>query len=161
MNNDLALQESLCNWALGLSGEVGEVIEHIKKHCFHGKDLNYDEVEKEIGDVLWYVSALCTQLGLNLDEVAQKNVDKLMARYPDGFEKKTNNEDAKQVRKVMKDIFRYDDEEKHFSSVAVFSHVGNNPTNKNNGENKNQNFVSGVVTPIRKLDVWQIPTEDD
>ena len=161
MNNDLDLQEALCNWSLGLSGEVGEVIEHIKKHCFHGKPLDYDEVEKEIGDVLWYVSALCTELGLNLDGVAQKNVDKLSNRYPEGFEKKTPKEKSKQVNKIMKDIFHYDDEEKHFSSVTVFSHVKNNPANKHNGENKNQDFVSGVVTPIRKLDVWQIPTEDD
>ena len=80
MNNDLALQESLCNWALGLSGEVGEVIEHIKKHCFHGKDLNYDEVEKEIGDVLWYVTAAAYDLGYELSEIAAMNIEKLQDR---------------------------------------------------------------------------------
>ena len=40
---------------------------------------------KELGDVLWYVSQLAADIGVTLDEVAQKNVDKLKARYPEGF----------------------------------------------------------------------------
>lgn len=156
MNNDLDLQEALCNWALGLSGEVGEVVEHVKKHCFHGKSLNYDEVEKEIGDVLWYVSALCTELGFNLDEVAQKNISKLMARYPEGFEKK-NPKNV--IKKSMRDIFDFvgDDDD----SAAVASHVRDQPTSEYEGEDDHQSKRLNVVPPIRKLDVWQIPTEQD
>jgi len=78
-------REHLANFALGLTGEAGEVADAIKKHLFHGKALDRDHVAKEIGDVLWYVSMLATTLGFELDELAERNVAKLKARYPDGF----------------------------------------------------------------------------
>jgi NTP pyrophosphatase (non-canonical NTP hydrolase) len=71
--------------ALGLCGEAGEAAEHIKKHFGHGHDLDVDDLAKELGDVLWYVAALATALDVNLSQVAQANVAKLRARYPDGF----------------------------------------------------------------------------
>ena len=78
---------SLCNWSLGLSGETGEVVEHIKKYVFHEKELDIDAVEKELGDVLWYLTALINDLDLSLDSVMTKNVEKLRKRYPEGFKK--------------------------------------------------------------------------
>lgn len=75
----------LANWALGLSGEAGEVVELIKKALFHGKELDKEKVAKELGDVLWYVSALSTQLGLNMNDIAEANLRKLAERYPEGF----------------------------------------------------------------------------
>lgn len=71
--------------ALGLTGEAGEVADLVKKHLFHGHELDDDKLDKELGDVLWYLAALCSMRGRNLDDVAQKNVDKLKERYPDGF----------------------------------------------------------------------------
>ena len=71
--------------ALGLAGEAGETADMLKKHLFHGKPLNHDDVVKELGDVLWYVAGMATAIGISLDDVAQRNVDKLRARYPDGF----------------------------------------------------------------------------
>lgn len=76
---------SLANWGLGLAGEAGEVIELIKKHCFHGKPLDRENLRKELGDVLWYISAICTEVGLELSDVAEANIDKLFARYPNGY----------------------------------------------------------------------------
>jgi NTP pyrophosphatase (non-canonical NTP hydrolase) len=77
--------ERLANFALGLAGETGEVCEPLKKHLFHGRDLDRDALAKELGDVLFYVSALASTLGLSLDDVAAANIAKLRARYPDGF----------------------------------------------------------------------------
>jgi NTP pyrophosphatase (non-canonical NTP hydrolase) len=57
----------------------------LKKHLFHGKPLDADEVIKELGDVLWYVAGMATAIGVSLDDVGQRNVDKLRKRYPDGF----------------------------------------------------------------------------
>lgn len=78
--------ESMLVWnALGLLGEAGEVGEHIKKAVFHRHTLDPEILKKELGDVLWYLAALCTNLNLNLEEVMQANIEKLAARYPDGF----------------------------------------------------------------------------
>lgn len=70
---------------LGLGGESGEVMELFKKHIGHGHDLDKLKLTKELGDVLWYISAIATGLGLDLDLIAQHNIDKLKARYPDEF----------------------------------------------------------------------------
>lgn len=71
--------------ALGLSGEAGEFAEVVKKHIFHDHPLDRDKAIKEVGDVLWYVVQACTALGVELEEVAEANVSKLKARYPEGF----------------------------------------------------------------------------
>ncbi len=78
--------ESMLVWnALGLLGEAGEVGEYVKKAVFHRHTLNRDKLKKELGDVLWYLAALCTNLDLELEEVMAANIEKLAERYPDGF----------------------------------------------------------------------------
>jgi NTP pyrophosphatase (non-canonical NTP hydrolase) len=71
--------------ALGLAGEVGEVVELIKKARFHGLELDVAKLKNECGDVLWYLADLCAQAGFTLADAAQSNTDKLRVRYPDGF----------------------------------------------------------------------------
>lgn len=68
--------------ALGLCGETGEVAEKIKKHIRDGRSL--EGVGLELGDVLWYISALADDLGVSLEEIAQSNVDKLKSRKERG-----------------------------------------------------------------------------
>ncbi|WP_239738586.1 nucleoside triphosphate pyrophosphohydrolase family protein [Mammaliicoccus sp. C-M14] len=84
-NVEQNVSEALTNYALGLTGEAGEVADNIKKHNFHGHDLNKDEIVKELGDVLWYVSSLASMCNVTLDEVAGHNLNKLGNRYPNGF----------------------------------------------------------------------------
>ncbi|WP_239733708.1 MULTISPECIES: nucleoside triphosphate pyrophosphohydrolase family protein [unclassified Mammaliicoccus] len=84
-NVEQNVSEALTNYALGLTGEAGEVADNIKKHIFHGHDLNKDEIVKELGDVLWYVSSLASMCNVTLDEVAGHNLNKLGNRYPNGF----------------------------------------------------------------------------
>lgn len=69
---------------LGLTGESGEVAEKIKK-ILRDKENKIDnetreELKKELGDVLWYLSQLCTELELKLEEVAVFNLKKLASR---------------------------------------------------------------------------------
>src|SRR5699024_5404499 len=73
------------NYALGVAGESGEVADLVKKEAFHGHYTTVDEMKKELGDVLHYVSGLATLYGLRLEDVAQGNIDKLKKRYPSGF----------------------------------------------------------------------------
>ena len=73
------------NACLGLSGEVGEFNDMIKKWVFHEKPLDEEHAKKEMGDVMWYVAMMCHSFGWDLDEIMQMNVDKLKARYPQGF----------------------------------------------------------------------------
>ena len=74
------------NACLGLSGEVGELNDMIKKWIFHEKPFDEVHAKKELGDVLWYVAMMCHSFGWDLDEILQMNVDKLKARYPQGFD---------------------------------------------------------------------------
>lgn len=70
--------------ALGLAGEAGEVAEKIKK-IWRDKnkqinDTDRTEIKKEMGDVLWYMSQLAEDLGIDFDDVAQTNIDKTQSR---------------------------------------------------------------------------------
>jgi NTP pyrophosphatase (non-canonical NTP hydrolase) len=74
--------------ALGLAGETGEVIEKIKKLVRDKSSVIDDEfseeVKKEMGDVLWYLAQLATELKISLNEVAEENIEKLMSRMERG-----------------------------------------------------------------------------
>jgi NTP pyrophosphatase (non-canonical NTP hydrolase) len=74
--------------ALGLAGETGEVVEHVKKMLRDGAGVMDDErrekLKKEIGDVLWYVANLAADLDLSLNEIAETNIAKLKSRQERG-----------------------------------------------------------------------------
>lgn len=85
LNSEMGIKDALCMASMGLAGETGEVVDYIKKGLFHGHELEVVVAGKELGDILWYVAAVATILGLKLDEVANWNIDKLKVRYPHGF----------------------------------------------------------------------------
>lgn len=76
----------ILNGVLGLTGEAGEVADIVKKALFQGHELDEEHLVEEIGDCLWYIAELATALGITLDDVAKRNIDKLRRRYPDGFD---------------------------------------------------------------------------
>lgn len=76
----------IINAALGLSGEVGEFNDLLKKWIFHEKEIDIEHAKKELGDIMWYVAMMCYSFGWELDDILQMNVDKLLARYPNGFD---------------------------------------------------------------------------
>jgi len=79
---------ALANYGLGLVEESGECGGHIKKHAFHGHELNQEEIKNELGDVLHYAAGLATMCGLSLESIATGNIEKLRKRYPKGFSSK-------------------------------------------------------------------------
>jgi NTP pyrophosphatase (non-canonical NTP hydrolase) len=75
------------NWTyamLGLAGETGETSEKLKKAIRDDGGIITDDrraaIKKELGDVLWYIAALSTELNLDLQEVAEENLAKLAKR---------------------------------------------------------------------------------
>ena len=73
---------------LGLIGEAGEVAEKVKKVLRDKNGIFDDEsknaIKKELGDVLWYLSNLCTEFNFGLDDVAIENLEKLKLRAARG-----------------------------------------------------------------------------
>ena len=74
--------------ALGLAGEAGEVAEHAKKAIRDDGGKVSDErrsaMAKELGDVLWYLAQLTSELDLDLDQIAEANLEKLLSRQRRG-----------------------------------------------------------------------------
>lgn len=98
MNKNININDSFVNYAMGLAGEAGEVANIVKKYRYHGHPLDTAEVVDELGDVLFYLQAMCNVLGVDLAEVILHNARKLSIRYPKGFdpEKSKNREDVKE-----------------------------------------------------------------
>ena len=71
---------------MGLSGESGECLDLLKKTIFQGHDLDRDHLAKELGDVSWYLAISANAIGYDLETIFQMNIDKLKARYPEGFD---------------------------------------------------------------------------
>ncbi len=80
--------DSINMCAYGLTGEAGEVVDALKKLIFqfHDEAEIREKVKTELGDLLWYISALASTFDLEIEEIAKANIAKLEARYPQGFD---------------------------------------------------------------------------
>jgi len=95
LNNELDKKQILTNAVMGLCGESGEACDIVKKHLFHGHELDREALIKELGDVAWYLAEAAEALDVSLDEVFERNIEKLKKRYPEGFssERSINREE--------------------------------------------------------------------
>lgn len=84
-NDELSYDEALKMCTVGIASEAGEVAEDIKHHYYHGHPLDQDNLIKELGDIMWYVATMAHVLGVPLSDVAERNIRKLAARYPEKF----------------------------------------------------------------------------
>ena len=85
LNPALDKKDVLINGVMGLCGEAGEAIDLVKKHLHQGHPLDQEKLAKELGDIAWYLAEVATVLDVELEEVLVKNIEKLKARYPEGF----------------------------------------------------------------------------
>lgn len=79
-------EDLLVNGVMGLCGESGECVDMVKKFLFQNHDLDKEHLAKELGDVAWYLAVSAHAIDYDLDTIFQMNVDKLWARYPNGFD---------------------------------------------------------------------------
>ena len=92
LNPELNKKDVLINGVMGLCGESGEAIDIVKKHLAQGHDLDREGLIKELGDIAWYLAETATALDVSLEEVLERNIEKLRKRYPEGFDtKKSQN----------------------------------------------------------------------
>ena len=84
---------------IGLSGEVGEFNEIIKKTIFQSKSFDsetHEHFKRELGDIMWYVTQACLALKVDLVDVIKTNEEKLKKRFPK--ERFTKESDANRHR---------------------------------------------------------------
>jgi NTP pyrophosphatase (non-canonical NTP hydrolase) len=74
----------LLHMAVGVSGEAGELLDAIKKHCVYQKQIDLNNVMEEAGDILFYLTGLLSELDMTIEECINANMDKLSKRYPQG-----------------------------------------------------------------------------
>lgn len=87
---------------LGISTEAGELLDAYKKHFAYGKELDKINVGEEIADIMWYVSNLCRMLNIDMEEMLQRNISKLKARYPEKFDEiKALNRNLEKEREIL------------------------------------------------------------
>lgn len=85
MNKDLVDIQQMHHALHGMVGELGE-IHSIFQKVYQGHDINEEHLKKELGDLLWFIAEFCTSNEWKLEDVMQMNIDKLIARFPEGFE---------------------------------------------------------------------------
>ena len=86
INPALDDQQRLLDATAGLAEEAGEALAHVRKHVMQGRPLDRDALAKELGDALWCLAIAARCIGVPLSDVAARNLEKLRARHPDGFD---------------------------------------------------------------------------
>lgn len=85
INPSLSNRECEYHALHGMVGEIGELHTIYQKY-YQGHAYDVNHVKKELGDLLWFIAEYCTACGWELDEIATLNIEKLKARYPEGFD---------------------------------------------------------------------------
>ena len=85
INTDLTENKKLAHALYGLSSETGEISGIFQKEL-QGHEVKRDDLEGEIGDLLWFVAELCTVHDWKLEDIMKLNIKKLYERYPEGFD---------------------------------------------------------------------------
>jgi NTP pyrophosphatase (non-canonical NTP hydrolase) len=70
---------------IGCCTEAGELLDSVKKSLFYGRELDYINIEEEIGDLFWYVALIMDECQFDLEHVLERNIAKLKIRYPEQF----------------------------------------------------------------------------
>ena len=80
------VNRDLTEFAMGLASESGEFADEIRKHVFQGHRLDYQHLAEELGDIAWFLAMAANTLGYSLSDIFRMNIEKLIKRYPEGFD---------------------------------------------------------------------------
>jgi len=90
---------------LGLVTEVGEIADVFKKNMAYGKDVDWINIQEEIGDVMWYIANLCDLHGWDLRNILEANAKKLQARYDGKFsEERASKRNLDRERQILEEL---------------------------------------------------------
>lgn len=93
----------------GITTECGELVDVMKKFKHYGKEIDWINVQEELGDLMWYVALLLSVIqnktGITMDKILDNNIAKLEARYPEKFTyEKANQRNLENERKVLESV---------------------------------------------------------
>lgn len=80
-----SLNDNINHMMLGLITETGEIADLHKKFFAYGKTFELNKMALELGDLMWYIACLAKYYNLDLNNVAEANINKLKLRFPDAF----------------------------------------------------------------------------
>lgn len=85
MNMNLKKREQVNHSLHGMVGEIGE-LHSIYQKIYQGHKPEKEHMRKELGDLLWFMAEYCTAMGWKFEDIAVLNIEKLKARFPEGFD---------------------------------------------------------------------------
>lgn len=85
INLENSKEELIQHSLYGMASEIGELCGIFQK-VYQGHEFDEEHAKKELSDILWFVAEFCSAMGISMQEVAEENIRKLLARYPEGFE---------------------------------------------------------------------------
>ena len=85
INQGLTWKEQGKHALHGMVGEIGE-LHSIYQKKYQGHPFDEEHAKKELGDLLWFIAEYCTSHDWSMEEIMEKNIDKLKERYPEGFD---------------------------------------------------------------------------
>jgi NTP pyrophosphatase (non-canonical NTP hydrolase) len=92
----------LLHGSCGIATEAGELLDALKKHIFYGKEIDTVNVVEEVGDLMWYCAIILDELDVEFEDVMEKNINKLKARYGEKFsETSANTRNLEKERKIL------------------------------------------------------------
>ncbi len=92
----------LLHGSCGIATEAGELLDAMKKHIFYGKEIDTVNIVEEIGDLMWYSAIILDELGVEFEQVMEKNINKLQARYGEKFsESRANTRNLDTERDIL------------------------------------------------------------
>lgn len=83
-NPKLTKAETALHSLFGMASEVGE-IHSIFQHYYQGEIVEKEKLEKELGDLMWFIIEFCDMFSIDPSHMLRENIAKLKKRYPEGF----------------------------------------------------------------------------